>query len=70
MYHLYYIEVKGEFIMNQENNWQKDAVEIGKILKQRYDVQPAVDAETGVNLSPPSFSDVTLEDLGKQTMTY
>ena len=64
-----------------QETWQnaalKEARHIGDMLKERYNIQPAAipkrgdDGMISVNYSPPpSFCDISLRDIGKQTQVY
>lgn len=45
----------------------REANEIGQMLKDRYNIQPATDSN-GVILPPPTVFDMTLKEMGKGAM--
>jgi len=55
----------------------RDAREIGRMLKEKHNMQPAAIPEMGQDgvmrtqyVPPPSYGDISLADLGKQTLIY
>ena len=55
----------------------RDARQIGVMLKERHNMQPAAIPEMGQDgvmrtqyVPPPSYGDISLNDLGKQTLMY
>jgi hypothetical protein len=56
------------------SKWETEAMEtakhIGEVLKQRYRASPCVDSKQGNIPPPPTFSDITLAELGKNQVIY